>query len=227
MPALTSQEVAVSQPQTAPATDRAACVICGESMEGQHHNATAHKVCREKASKDPSFQPVVRPDAPPDAPEAKMKIKDSGVVKIPISGLPEHEDVARVEYWCGTTEECPIQNVTVGGQSFPRDTGTAVRDPSGNIESGHLEHGAMLQLTDTQVDRVVRGVSERLIRWTGQPTDENGKPRGKRRGIIIMRDGPYNEQAGDEPLARYVYMVRTDSLGFRGRMTIPETMLEE
>lgn len=101
-------------------------------------------------------------------------------------------------YWIGTTEDSPYQNVTVGGVSFPRWTGMAVWGADGTPDRPEgLRAGARVNLTEGQVNAILRGVANRILRPVG----------GEERAKLIPKDArTYRPMKGDEPLGRYLYM---------------------
>jgi len=146
--------------------------------------------------------------SPPSPPKQHVTVK----VALP----KDSEDAGpRVRYWMGTLPECPVQNVTSGGQSFPRFSGTPSFDDAGSPDR-NLEFGTYLELTAEQVERVKHSVAMRVVRTVGGDGS-------RKRGIICQIDSPhYRRQAEDVPLARLVYMTtasRSDVL--------PPPMLEE
>lgn len=148
-----------------------------------------------------------------------------GVVKVK-AGLPKIRPGEQAHrYWVGTTPECPVQNVTVGGISFARFTGIPTFDSSG-VPDRKLDMGCEIDLGQDQVELIQKAVSIRVIRRVGSQEDP-----GKRRGIIVLIDGgrhKYRPQSSDEPLARFLYMHRTDQMTAEDRGKFPpETMLEE
>jgi len=187
--------------------ERPPCTICGESMEGEHHKAKAHKACRE---------------APAEVPEAVAEPAPiSSVVKV-IPDLKPIEEThhARHTYWLGTADTCPVQNVTVGGITFPRAMGELIDKDGGGQPTFTGGRGDMVELTDDQVERIQKAVARKVLRWVGSGAN--------RRPMKLDMDSPYYiQQKADEPLGRYLYMLRTDDLPFDARRTgTPEPMVD-
>jgi hypothetical protein len=137
------------------------------------------------------------------------------VVTVKVEPLGEDSDAnaPRTRYWMGTTPKSPIQNITAGGQSFPRFSGTPVFDARGQPDRD-LTLGTYNELTAKQVETVKHAVAARIVRRIGSGDD--------RRAIVMMRDAPsYRVEPGDEPLAKYVYMAACA----RGE-ELPPSMLE-
>ena len=136
----------------------------------------------------------------------------SDVIKVKVEPLSIAPGEDAETYWCGTLPGCPMQNVTVGGQNFPLFVGTPTFGKDGQPDRD-LTHGAELDLSDRQVEAVMAGVANRVLRRVGS--------KERPRGMIITRDGPYRMQSGDEPLGKHMYMKR----GRRGH-EFPEPMVD-
>lgn len=214
----------MSEQETLPAADptestRPPCRVCGESMDGEHHNSMTHKACKGQAAPKPN---------PPQ----------TGTVKIDLTDFPPVDpEGEKHEYWVGTLEECPYQNTYAGGVCFPLFTGIATFDDKAQVMEGNISRGALAILTDDQVNAIVESVKRKAIQFVGKEIVRyvprlkagNGPPIKitRRRGTIVSVDGKYKRLPDDEPLAKYLYMVRTDALDFHGRDRRPEPMLRE
>lgn len=121
----------------------------------------------------------------------------------------------RAKFWVGTTADCPIQNVTVGGFCFPRFSGT----PSFSEKTGKpdrpLDLGQELELADSEVKRILDAVKSRVLRSIGS--------KGKRATILDV-DGKYATNPHDKPLAGYLYMVPVEGLSATAREMEPTPM---
>ena len=188
-------------------------------MDGEHHNALTHPACKGKE------------------PKATAQPK-KGAVKVTLDDFPPVDTLGEQrEYWVGTLEECPYQNVTAGGIGFPLFTGTATFDDKAQVMEGNIRRGALAMLTEKQVDAICESVKRKAIRFVGkeieryvprlEPGDGPPVKIKRRRGSIVSVDGSYKRQPDDEPLAKYLFMVRTDALDFHGRDRRPEPMLKE
>lgn len=149
------------------------------------------------------------------------------------TNLPKAEGrVATTRYWIGTTPECPIQNVTVGGVSFPRFRGNPVFDQPGGAPDREIVHGAMVQLTEEQVALVAAGVRIRCIRIYSPTTDENIVDNETvRRKVtsahMLMTDSAsYRPAPEDVPLARFLYMHRLDDMSAADLSRFPPETME-
>ncbi len=117
--------------------------------------------------------------------------------------LPQPEAVATKFYWCGVTKDCPFHSVTAGGFDFPAFT--QKQEPRG--EGGNMTilgetkfAGRVHKMTEGQVKWCLEGIANRILRMK---TNKEMKPiHGGRK--------PFMPMAGDEPLAKYVYMIEID-----------------
>ena len=133
-------------------------------------------------------------------------------------------------YWLGAFPSCPRGFVTIGGVTFCKMHET-VFDREGGGRSERIPHlGQCLELSQDQVNSIVRYAKYGIIRFMEPPVDEDyeglglealrsGKPR---RGHPIRIPRPeeiterekngtpvnrYQEREWDEPLAYHVYAV--------------------
>jgi len=158
--------------------------------------------------------------------------KGGSAVKVK-SGLPEITKSAKtIRYWIGTTPSSPIQNVTVGGVTFPLFRGSPVFDQDGGKPDRTLDHGIYADLTDERVELIRNGVKIRVIRiWGGTDDDKfetapgTVKGKGKTAQMLIV-DGPhYRRQPNDHPVGEFLYMHRLDAMSAEdGHRFPPETM---
>ncbi len=109
-----------------------------------------------------------------------------------------------VLYWVGTFDDCPVQNVTLGGISFPRYTERVI-DDGGMITKRSPARGAMTWLSPDQVDRIETAIKNRIVRWRGRGAQRRGTVALNRAG-----DARYRKMTGDEPLGHYVYMTTVE-----------------
>jgi len=135
--------------------------------------------------------------------------------KLTLHGSRVQEPEVRTPYWIGTTDDCPRQTVHAGGFDFPRALGK-LTDERGEPATGLLR-GRIVQMTAEEVKLVKQRIAERVVRSGGA-----------RRDVLSIRgsvDRPYRPRAGDEPLAKFVYMIRLGSdLPYNWRELPPETM---
>lgn len=195
----------------------------------QRAAAAKKRRARYAAKKAEVAEMVAMPDltSDPDAVATGHVATDptSAVVKVR-HGLPKiTPDQETHSYWIGTTRECPIQNVTAGGITFPLFSGTPVFGIDGEPDR-NLDMGTVIDLTGAQLDMIRSAVALRALRLIG-PADKNGR----RRGTMLLVDGGkrrYTPQASDVPLAAFLYMHRADRMTAADRATFPpETMLSE
>jgi len=92
----------------------------------------------------------------------------------------------RRRWWLGTLPGCPQRNVTLGGISFNARTGA---------EATRI--GSVNNLTDEQVEKIFKAMSNKVARYVG----------GSRPEIADIRVKGFVEEEGDEPLAKYLFMM--------------------
>lgn len=135
---------------------------------------------------------------------------------MPHSAPPSSLEIGAVAYWCGTFSDAPVQNVLLGGISFPRFTERIVQPEGSLVTKRFPQFGAVQYLTPAQIEKIKEATRNRAVRWAGSQevyreivmteqglvTYERTKPRT---GWVVMRDGRYRPHVMDEPLGRYVY----------------------
>lgn len=170
-----------------------------------------------------------------------MPVPVSSAVKVK-SGLPAPRAEEKLNrYWIGTTPDCPIQNVTVGGICFPRFSGTPTFDDSA-VPDRKLDMGQHANLSAAHVKFIQKHVSVRVIRILGREPepgidDSDRTPSKKRRGVLYVTGGKdskidpsrgYVHRVGDIPLGHFLYMHRMDRMAAEDLTTFPpETMEDE
>jgi len=193
------------------------------------------------ATEAPTPDPAAPPPPPPPAdtvpvpdpqPETSIQVNVPGLpnaapptlggaVKVPEDALAPPPATEKHTYWCGTTPDSPIQNITAGGVCFPRWTGRMDMGKDGQLES-EPARGALYQLDADQVELVVDRVADAFIRGEGPMAVKMSKtmPYGS-------KVKAYVPQANDVPLGCFIYMVRMEpTMPVDWRMAEPETMVE-
>lgn len=119
-----------------------------------------------------------------------MKATAKDLVPSKIINIPQDEKTR--EYWIGTKKSCPKKDVVLAGISFNSRTG--------DINGRGGERGAVVKLTQLQVDAILERLKIRIVR-----KDANG--RGQ---VIGTNINTYVPESGDDALANHVYMVPAD-----------------
>ncbi len=91
-------------------------------------------------------------------------------------------------------------------------------DGSGQPTFPEGSRGIEAMLTDTEVAVIQKAVARKVVQWVGV----GGKRRAVKTGLDV--EG-FRQTPDDEPLGRYLYMHRTDSLGFGSKKGDPEPMV--
>lgn len=135
-------------------------------------------------------EPLVVPDTSPMDPVKVEPIKVS---------VPESKDELSHRYWVGTIKDSPYQNVTIAGVNFPRYIDPSKVSPDGETSYRPVLKGQVISLTPYQVDLVKRKVVTKVIRRAGP----SGRPI-----IRNVDDVNYRSNRTDEPVAKYIFMIR-------------------
>ena len=118
---------------------------------------------------------------------------DSVKVKVPTKIKSD-----KLKYWVGTLPECPYQNVHIAGVAFPRyiDPPIPSQDEAGETLRNRM-NGAEVWLDLAQVDKIKAKSVKMILR-----------PAGNRAFLLNSDDASYVPQPADEPIAKFVYMVK-------------------
>lgn len=124
------------------------------------------------------------------------------------------------KYWIGTLPGAPVQNAVVGGTVFPLFTGKSMviedknrkrrvargevdksdRRPHTFLPGGYMK-GKVVDLRADQVAAIKKNLARKAIAW---------RDHDKTNGYVFNVDSPKVKLfGGEEPLARYVFMVKT------------------
>lgn len=140
----------------------------------------------------------------PAGDEDKSKGWDIEGTDDPYPRFETEKDLSTVEYWCGTRDDCPFQNVTLGGFSFPKFVET-VSDDVGMITQRDKHKGQIYHLTQKQVEKIKDAAIRKVIAIGSVPRWHNrGNPK-------------YRPAANHVPSGRFVYMVPVNDLGSMAR----------
>ena len=124
---------------------------------------------------------------------------------------PTFEDEDTDEYWMGCMAGAPLQNITVGGMSFPLTT-DRVTPGKGIRTNRSTGMGAVAVLTRGQVEKLKKAIRDRALRPGNPPIKINLKKKKLRRT--------------DRPMGDFVYLMTTDeaadAYGTRWRETAPD-----
>lgn len=126
-----------------------------------------------------------------------------------LANTPGRETAER--FWVGTLPGAPVQNIDLGGVDFPLFTEnvTLIAGATTRIRN----NGQVVDLTPTQLERIRSALKRKVVRW---------RDHKKRRGYLVSipseeeaaamkkrgRYRPFTAQEMDEPVGRYVYIVR-------------------
>ncbi len=101
------------------------------------------------------------------------------------------------KYHIGTMPGSPIQNITLGGVSFPRMTEEIKlsRNASPASTQRNPQPGEIIELSPSQVDRILEGASCKVVRMRGT----SGK-------IYSSKSATFKAHPHDIPIEKFIYM---------------------
>lgn len=183
------------------------------------------------AEPDPSVPKTTDAPPPPPTPEAEVMVPTEPLVPadeveaedipldptyaeaMPDVDLRAADDEPKTRFWVGTTKDCPLQSV-VAGITFPRFTGSFQYDAHGNPIIPPNPGGEAM-LTADKIEDVKARVARAVIRW-----------RGNTAVLVSTGSSRYTPSTKDEPLGKYVFMVRVGAMmPTDWRKRIPPTLI--
>jgi hypothetical protein len=132
-------------------------------------------------------------------------------------------------YFLGTTDDCPLWNLNLGGVTFHRETAELIPAKRGDddiLQQGPPVRGHLEMLTPDSIERIKKAARTKVVRWAYPPRWEDvvdpntgAKSRVFKGNGRIYSSGPrgpdapqFVQQDGDEPIGKYIYCVPTESL---------------
>lgn len=123
-------------------------------------------------------------------------------------------------YWVGLTEDCPIENCTVGGVAFVKRRGIVTMDErTRKAKVTHYAPGDLVRISDEQRKRIREKAPKQIVRNV-----TNSKGDVVRSMRVVYEKGRYVHEEHDDHLMRFMYMVRADN-GKRG-VEIPDPLYQ-
>lgn len=122
------------------------------------------------------------------------------------------------EFWYGTLDGCPRQNLTLAGVTFPKMS-EIVDHPDGALKTKRVEQrGIISMLTDRQVDDIEAAAKRKVVRSGGA------------RAVILDKASDlYQLMEGDEPIGKFIFLISTEDasseLGPRWQQGDPTPLL--
>ena len=149
--------------------------------------------------------PSRRKKAPEPTTRDRFFLDQAGIGSPVNHNAQRHPDA--VAHWCGTFHDCPRQNITLAGVSFPRNT-ERLSHPKGAYKTRRVPmRGAIAWLTPKESEAVKKAASLRVVRWLAvQPENDDET----RRGRVLVKRSRYQEMIGDEPLGHYIYFLTVE-----------------
>ena len=126
------------------------------------------------------------------------------------------------DYWLGTLPACPQFNLGIGGIMFHRYTDPPIgRDASSGEQKRAYRKGGVEKLTEGKVQGIIAGIKNRVVQWRMKKGKDGVWARAE--GYVISQDSKsYFRQRGDEPLAKYVYIVPVTEAVFPSLMAMDD-----
>jgi hypothetical protein len=116
----------------------------------------------------------------------------------------------RIEYWCGTVSNFPIQCVHIAGVEFPKnETPPLYNDPETGLTERARNKGVIVKLTPTQAAKVLKMLKQKAVRWLvkNQKTEDDRGFKGSSCRLQNVTNAKYVRHPNDEPLAKYIYFM--------------------
>ncbi len=108
---------------------------------------------------------------------AKPQRSDTSVSVVPATEFMPHPDKVRTQtryrYWVGLTPDCPVNNLTMAGLSFPKINERLVADPRRTGEKRRVPVIGALVWIDRQAMECIREQIPRTIMRMLAPVEEN------------------------------------------------------
>ena len=118
-------------------------------------------------------------------------------------------------YRIGVTPECPVHQITVGGQTFPRRS-EIVSGFGGETKRNEIQ-GAIVRMHPSSIKSIREKAADKVVRCT--------KGRRVRAKVYSKQSRNYSPQDGDQPVDRFLYIEETkqDPTKVDGYKTLADT----
>lgn len=103
----------------------------------------------------------------------------------------------RRQYYVGTVNNSPFQNITVGGFCFPKYTAELISNKETGISLQSHHNGDILHLSDDEVARIRKSAAGKVVRWNAANT----------RATMLSKDEKYRPVPTDHPVSEYIYLI--------------------
>lgn len=106
--------------------------------------------------------------------------------------LAQHKEAVRAAawYWIGALPGCPVENVHIGGQCFPKMEENLVKGADGHQSARSAVIGALVQLTRENVDRILRDLPRTIVRFRSESPEERSDREGLAATIGHLQAAP-------------------------------------
>jgi len=119
-------------------------------------------------------------------------------------------------YRIGVTPDCPVHQVTVGGQTFPRRS--EIVSGFGAETKRNEIMGAIVLMTPTDLKKIKERAKTKVIRAT--------KGKRARAKVYSTEARNYSANPGDLPVSQFLY-VEEANMADPTKVTAPRTLAEE
>lgn len=169
-------------------------------------------MARGKKQEDPKVESGVEPIGTTPTVRARM-------APLPVSASTRL-------YWFGVTKDCPMDQITMGGVTFVRET-QPMRRTESKFGVGEWVRDRMVgdraDFTAEQVERIIAGARVRVVRTTGSGESLKARvhlthhsvpsdPKDENSATVVKPLSRYRRSANDSPVIDYVYMVPVEEL---------------
>ncbi len=146
----------------------------------------------------------------PDPKPAKVGLKRS-MFAIPEAGPRQ----ARSAYWVGLLPKCAFHVLHAGGIAFQKYTNPPIgHDQESGLSNRRHMKGDILQLSASEVAKVLERMSKKVIRvvYEPDPDDEKAKNRLPRHQVLNIDTAYYTRDDRDMPMAKFCFMLKVSDI---------------
>jgi len=121
------------------------------------------------------------------------------------------EKEAREAYWLGLLNKCAFHVLHAGGVAFTKFTNPPIgSDKDSGLSLRKHTKGDILQLSKTDVSRILERMGKKVVRiiYEPDPEDEKQKNRLPRAQVLNTDNAYYKADPKDVPMAKFAYMIR-------------------
>ena len=148
--------------------------------------------------------------------ETQTQPQPGQAIKIKLDHKVDETQYDRRPFWLGTMKNSPVQNVTIGGVQFHAFTERVYDEKGKWMTQRDKQTGGIAFLTEEKVELIKERAAQKIVRKLGKRIVR----------VYSTASERYRYEPGDEPLAKYIYMIPLKAASQRGQFE-PEPMLAE